>query len=262
MQVVFKSSEKAPLGLAAMGTLIKAAGFPPGVVQILSGPGSTGALLAEHPNIAKISFTGSVATGKKIHAAAARSNLKRVTLELGGKSPAIVFEDADLENAVRHCTAGLLVNSGQACFASSRILVQRSVASRFLAALQTAFSSIAAAMRDPALLRSPLEELGPLADREQFDRVMSFIENAERAHEATLLVGGRRVGEKGYYVEPTLFVDPKPDADIYRREIFGPVGVVRTFETEQEAICEANDSFYGLSSKSLQLVVLPRSGNG
>lgn len=101
MQVVFKSSEKAPLGLAAMGTLIKAAGFPPGVVQILSGPGSTGALLAEHPNIAKISFTGSVATGKKIHAAAARSNLKRVTLELGGKSPAIVFDDADLENAVR-----------------------------------------------------------------------------------------------------------------------------------------------------------------
>lgn len=132
--------------------------------------------------------------------------------------------------------------------------MQRSVAPRFLAALQTAFSSIAAAMRDPALLRSPLEELGPLADREQFDRVMSFIENAERAHEATLLVGGRRVGEKGYYVEPTLFVDPRPDADIYRREIFGPVGVVRTFETEQEAICEANDSFYGLSSNSYCLL--------
>lgn len=145
---------------------------------------------------------------------------------------------------------GLLINSGQACFASSRILVHRPIAPRFLTAMQTAFSAITAGMRNRELLASESEELGPLVDREQFERVLSFIENTKQANEATLLVGGGRVGQKGFYVEPTLFTDPKPDASIYRHEIFGPVGVVRIFETEEEAVCEANNTSFGLSGNS------------
>ncbi|KAH7088693.1 aldehyde dehydrogenase [Paraphoma chrysanthemicola] len=230
--VVFKSSEKAPLGLAAMGDLIKRAGFPPGVVQILSGPGSTGALLAQHMNVSKISFTGSVATGKKVQEMALKSNMKRVTLELGGKSPAIVFNDADIENAVKYCASGLLVNTGQACIASSRTLVQKDIAPKFIEALTTAFSQT--------------QGLGPLADRSQFERVMSFIETGKK--EASLATGGARVGDKGYYVAPTLFVDPGLDAKIYKEEIFGPVGTVRTFSTEEEVVELANDTLYGLSA--------------
>ncbi|KAJ8118933.1 hypothetical protein OPT61_g179 [Boeremia exigua] len=202
--VVFKSSEKAPLGLAAMGELIKQAGFPPGVIQILSGPGSTGALLAQHMKVAKISFTGSVTTGKKLQELALKSNMKCVTLELGGKSPAIVFQDADIENAVKFCTSGLLINTGQVCIASSRTLVHEDVAPKFIEALKTAFSET--------------KGLGPLADRSQFERVMSFIETG------------------------------KKEAKLVTEEIFGPVGTVRTFSTEDEVVELANDTMFGLSA--------------
>ncbi|KAL1631477.1 hypothetical protein SLS54_000238 [Diplodia seriata] len=255
--VVYKPSEKAPLGVLALGALIKEAGFPPGVVQLVSGPGSTGALLASHPRVAKISFTGSAATGRKIQDAATRSNMKRVTLELGGKSPALVFADADLDNAVRQCSLGFLLNSGQVCAAASRTLVQDEVAGVFVERLKAAFEHTARAMRDPSLEGvHPLQLLGPMADRAQFDRVMGFIERAKKtggsggedAAAGTLLTGGGRVGDKGLFVEPTIFVDPKPASEIYTDEIFGPVSTVRTFKTEEEAVALANDTSYGLSA--------------
>ncbi|KAF4311521.1 aldehyde dehydrogenase [Botryosphaeria dothidea] len=213
--VVFKSSEKSPLGLAAMGELIKKAGFPPGVIQLVSGGGATGALLAQHMKVAKVSFTGSVATGKKIQEMALKSNMKRCTLELGGKSPAIVFNDADIENAV------------------NLIFVQKEIAPKFIEALTASFHKASGT-------------IGPLADRSQYDRVMSFIEAGKK--EAELAAGGSRVGGKGYFVEPTLFVNPGLDASIYKQEIFGPVGTVCTFETEEEVIEEANNTLFGLSA--------------
>ncbi|KAL1637160.1 hypothetical protein SLS56_000818 [Neofusicoccum ribis] len=244
--VIYKGSEKSPLGVLALGELVKEAGFPPGVIQLLSGPGSTGALLAAHAGVAKISFTGSAATGRKIQEAATRSNMKRVTLELGGKSPAIVFDDADLDNAVAHCSLGFLLNSGQVCIAASRTFVHEPVAAAFTAALKAAFEATADAMRDPAKATDPMQALGPLADRAQFDRVMGFIERGRA--EAELLTGGGRVGEKGLFVEPTIFVNPKEGAEVYREEVFGPVSTVRTFKTEEEAVALANDTTYGLSA--------------
>ncbi|KAL1651262.1 hypothetical protein SLS58_000601 [Diplodia intermedia] len=254
--VVYKPSEKAPLGVLALGALIREAGFPPGVVQLVSGPGSTGALLASHPRVAKISFTGSAATGRAIQDAATRSNMKRVTLELGGKSPALVFADADLDNAVRQCSLGFLLNSGQVCAAASRTLVQEDVAPVFVGRLKAAFEHTARAMRDPGLEGvHPLQLLGPMADRAQFDRVMGFIERAKKEKKtegggegATLLTGGGRVGDTGLFVEPTIFVDPEPASEIYTDEIFGPVSTVRTFKTEEEAVALANDTSYGLSA--------------
>ncbi|OJD32846.1 aldehyde dehydrogenase protein [Diplodia corticola] len=256
--IIYKPSEKAPLGILALGTLIKAAGFPPGVVQLLSGPGSTGALLASHPHVAKISFTGSAATGRRIQDAATRSNMKRVTLELGGKSPALVFADADVANAVRHCSLGFLLNSGQVCAAAGRVLVHEDVAAAFVDGLRAAFEHTARAMRgepglDDAATVHPLQLLGPLADRAQFERVTGFIERARAEAETAegrggLLTGGGRVGDKGLFVEPTIFVDPKPGSEIYTDEIFGPVSTVTTFKTEEEAVALANDTPYGLSA--------------
>ncbi|KAK0660966.1 Retinal dehydrogenase 2 [Lasiodiplodia hormozganensis] len=251
--VIYKPSEKAPLGVLALGALIKEAGFPPGVVQLVSGGGSTGALLASHPAIAKISFTGSVATGRKIQEAAIRSNMKRVTLELGGKSPALVFADADLDNAVQQCSINFLLNSGQVCVAASRTLVQEEIADAFVERLKAVFEHTAKAMRDPTLEGAhPLQFLGPMADRAQFDRVMGFIERAKAAaadaDNGKLLTGGGRVGDKGLFVEPTIFVNPKPDSEIYKQEVFGPVSTVRTFKTEEEAVALANDTSYGLSA--------------
>ncbi|KAF5845820.1 hypothetical protein GGP41_009665 [Bipolaris sorokiniana] len=198
-----------------MGDLIKRVGFPAGVIQLLSGPGSTGALLAQHMNVAKISFTRSVATGKKVQEMALESNMKCVILELGGKSPAIVFNDADIDSSVKF----VFENVG---LEGHRPEVHQSS--------ETAFSET--------------KGLGPLADRSQFERVMSFIEIGK---EAKLVTGGARVGDKGYYVAPTLFVDPGLDTKIYKEEIFGPVGTVRTFSTEEEVVELANDTSFGLS---------------
>ncbi|KAF2146818.1 uncharacterized protein K452DRAFT_283020 [Aplosporella prunicola CBS 121167] len=242
--VVYKGSEKSPLGVLAYGAVFKAAGFPAGVVQLLSGPGSTGALLASHMDIAKISFTGSAPVGRKIQDMANNSNMKRVTLELGGKSPALVFDDADIDNAVAYCSNGFLLNSGQVCAAASRTYVQESIAPKFLAALKARFEAAQQAMLNGS--DNPMEQLGPMADRLQYERVMAFIEAGKS--EAELVTGGARCGSKGLFVQPTLFLNPKPDATIYKQEIFGPVNTVRTFKTEDEAIALANDTTYGLSA--------------
>ncbi|KAF2457312.1 aldehyde dehydrogenase [Lineolata rhizophorae] len=239
--IIFKTSERAPLAVLQLGHLIKEAGFPPGLIQLVSGAGPTGGLLASHMRIRKISFTGSVATGKKVKEMATKSNLKRVTLELGGKSPALVFDDANFETAVAQCAQGVLINSGEACVATSRTFVQESVAQKFIAALKTAFESTGSGMgSDPAL---PSTTFGPLVDQKHSDIVMSFIESGKK--DAEILTGGSR---KSNYVEPTIFLNPKEDSRIYRDEIFGPVMSIKTFKTEEEAIKLANDTSYGLFS--------------
>lgn len=241
--LIIKPSEKTPLGTLAVAPLFEKAGFPPGVIQVLPGDGSTGALLAEHMRIRKISFTGSVATGKKVQEAAARSNLKRVTLELGGKSPAVIFEDANLDNALTWTVNAILARSGQVCVAATRVYVQKSIADEFI---QRYTAQIKAAVNDLGDPQDASVKLGPLVDATQLERVEGFI--ARGKQEATLVAGGVRYGETGCYLEPTVFLDPKVDAEIYKTEIFGPVSVIRTFETEEEVLRLANDTEYGLMS--------------
>ncbi|OQV09037.1 hypothetical protein CLAIMM_13219 [Cladophialophora immunda] len=241
--MIVKPSEKTPLGSLAVASLFEKAGFPPGVIQVVTGPGSTGALLAEHMKIRKVSFTGSIATGKKIQEAAARSNLKRVTLELGGKSPALIFEDANLENALTWTVNAILTRSGQLCVAASRVYVQKTIADKFIEEYKKKMKEAANDLGDP---QDPGVKLGPMVDQSQLARVKTMVERGKG--EAELVVGGRQYGETGCYMEPTVFLNPKDDAEIYRKEIFGPVSVVKTFETEEEVVKLANDTEFGLMS--------------
>lgn len=242
---MFKSSEKSPLGTLYLGKLFKEAGFPPGVVNLISGGAETGALLAENMHVAKISFTGSLAAGRQVQIAAAKSNLKRVTLELGGKSAAVVFPDAQLENAVLHNSQGFLANSGRVCSAASRILVHKDVVERFVAALREAFVQLGVAMGDPS---KETTFLGPLAGLEQDGRVRGYIRDAEE--EGTkILVGSAEKHATGCFVQPTILLDPDTSSKAYREEVFGPVVCINTFESEEEAIAMANDTDFGLSGK-------------
>ncbi|KAF0643993.1 hypothetical protein FPSE5266_02447 [Fusarium pseudograminearum] len=242
--IVYKMSEKSPLGMLQLGHLVKEAGFPPGVINILNGAGETGSLLASHMKIRMISFTGSGFTGKKISEAAAKSNLKKVALELGGKSPVLVFNDANTEKAIDFCTNMFLFNSGQVCAAPSRVYVQRDIATSFIETLKARYTQAVTGLGgDP---KDPSTFMGPLADGAQYERVMSFIDSGNK--EAELAVGGYRVGDQGYFVAPTIFVNPKSDAKILKEEIFGPVLTVVTFDTEEEALELANDTEYGLAA--------------
>ncbi|KAK3654450.1 hypothetical protein LTR56_004080 [Elasticomyces elasticus] len=241
---VFKTSEKSPLGALALAPLFAEAGFPPGVVNILSGAAETGSLLASHMKIAKISFTGSAFVGRLVQVAATKSNLKRVTLELGGKSPAIVFPDAPMDIALQSVGSGFLVNSGQICIAGSRVFVHADIADKFIAGLKDIFEKAS-----QALGANPMEmttSLGPVVDKKQFDRIMGMIEDGKKT--AKVVTGGSRKGDKGCWIEPTIFSDPANDSAILREEIFGPVLVVKTFKTEEEVVDLANDTTYGLSA--------------
>lgn len=228
-----------------LGQLFKEAGFPPGVVNLVSGGGKTGSLLAAHMDIDKISFTGSANSGRLVQVAAAKSNLKHVSLELGGKSPAIIFNDADIDNAVIHNSHGFLINSGQVCFAGSRILVQHDVAPKFIEALRVAYLQMSDKMDDPALDGTVF---GPLADRAQFERVMGYLEGAKQDG-IEVLTGGTRKGDHGQFVEPTILMNPDVNNRVYTEEIFGPVVTVKTFQTEEEAIKLANNTTYGLGGE-------------
>jgi aldehyde dehydrogenase (NAD+)/retinal dehydrogenase len=241
--MIVKPSEKTPLGSLAAASLFERAGFPPGVIQVVTGPGSTGALLAEHMRIRKVSFTGSIATGKKIQEAAARSNLKRVTLELGGKSPAVIFEDANIENALTWTINAILTRSGQLCVAASRVYVQKGIADKFIQEYKKRMKEAASDLGDP---QDPAVRLGPMVDQSQLARVKSMVERGKT--EADLVVGGGQYGETGCYMEPTVFLNPRDDAEIYRQEVFGPVSVIKTFETEEEVLRLANDTEFGLMS--------------
>ncbi|PSN69943.1 aldehyde dehydrogenase [Corynespora cassiicola Philippines] len=240
--IVLKPSEKTPLGTLILARLTAEAGLPPGVFNVVLGAGATGALLASHMDVNKISFTGSSPVGKKIAAAAANSNLKRVSLELGGKSAAIVFPDANLDVAVQWCTAGITTATGQGCICTSRVYVHKSIKDEFLLRYKEAMKGVEALAGDPALATTGF---GPLVDKKQFDRVMGYIDIGKK--EASLLQGGEQIGPEGCFVQPTIFVDPQPDARILTEEIFGPVVVVSEFEDEADVIARANDSKFGLS---------------
>ncbi|KAL4919153.1 aldehyde dehydrogenase domain-containing protein [Aspergillus aurantiobrunneus] len=238
---ILKPSEKTPFAALALGPLIREAGFPPGVFQILSGDGQTGALLASHMRVRKVSFTGSIATGKRIQRMAAESNLKRVTLELGGKSPAVVFDDCNLDNAVNWCVNAITVNTGQVCFAASRVYVQEGILDEFTTRYKAALEERAKRISDP---EDDTTLMGPLVDQAQFQRVTGFIERGVQSH--ALLTGGQRVGEKGFFLQPTVFTNVEPTAELYQQEIFGPVSILNSFKTEEEVLQKANATEYGL----------------
>lgn len=238
---IFKSSEKSPLGSLAFGELVKKAGFPPGVINIISGPGSTGELLASHMGIKKISYTGSVNAGRKVQVAATNSNLKRVTLELGGKSPSIIFPDADIENALVNSSQNFLLNSGQICVAATRIFIHEDIAEEFATALKARFEMFKNTMGDPLAKET---FLGPLADKVQTERVRAFFEQGKKDG-VEFLTGG---GINGNFVEPTIMKSPPLGSSVWKEEIFGPALGITTFRSEDEAVRLANDTNYGLSA--------------
>ncbi|KAF9461883.1 aldehyde dehydrogenase [Collybia nuda] len=243
--VVLKPSELTPLTALRLADLINEAGFPPGVVNMVNGYGDpVGEALTLHPGITKVSFTGSVGVGRKVMRAAAESNLKDVTLELGGKCPTIIFEDADLEQAVKWAVHGVYFNNGQSCINGSRIYVQDAIYDDFLARFTQASKEMAAATGDPFTQGM---QLGPLISQTQFNRVLKYIEEGKKDG-ATVHLGGGRHGKEGYFIEPTIFTNTKPNMSIVRDEIFGPVSVIVKFTTEQEVIEAANDTSYGLAT--------------
>lgn len=239
--VVLKPSDKTPLSALLVGQLIIEAGFPPGVVNILPGHGrEIGQALACHMDVAKVAFTGSTAVGRKILQYAAESNLKRTTLELGGKSPNIVFDDCDFEKAVAVSLEGVYMNSGQTCCAGTRLLVQDTIYDKFVNRLQE--------LATKRKIGNPFNdetEQGPVIDEEQFNRVMDYIKVGKQEG-ARLVAGGYQVGDKGYFIAPTIFADVDDNMRICKEEIFGPVLVVEKFSSIDEAIEKANNTTYGL----------------
>ena len=241
--VVLKPAEQTPLTALRLGELIIEAGFPPGVVNILPGYGPTaGAAIANHMDIDKVAFTGSTEVGHSILETAGRTNLKRVSLELGGKSPNIVFADADMDQTIEGCHFALFFNQGQVCCAGSRLFVEDKVYDEFVE------KSVTRAKRrivgDPF---DPVTEQGPQIDNVQFEKVMSYIDSGK--HEgAELLTGGNRIGDKGHFIEPTVFAEVKDDMKIAREEIFGPVMSIMKFHDLDEVIARANNTTYGLAA--------------
>jgi aldehyde dehydrogenase (NAD+) len=241
--VVMKPAEQTPLSALRIGELIVEAGYPEGVVNLLPGFGPTaGAAIARHMDVDKVAFTGSTEVGRLIMEAAAKSNLKRISLELGGKSPNIIFEDTDLDEAVEGAHFGLFVNQGQSCCAGSRVFVEEKIYDQFVE------KSVARARRrrvgDPL---DPTTDQGPQVDATQFDRVMGYIESG-RSEGATLACGGERVGDRGYFIQPTVFADVQDHMKIAREEIFGPVMSVIPFKDVEEVITRANRTHYGLAA--------------
>jgi aldehyde dehydrogenase (NAD+) len=241
--VVLKPAEQTPLTALRVGELIIEAGFPAGVVNILPGYGPTaGAAIAWHNGVDKVAFTGSTEVGHLIMEAAARSNLKRVTLELGGKSPNIVFADADMDQAIEGAHFALFFNQGQCCCAGSRLFVEAKAYDEFVE------KSVARAKKrkvgDPF---DPTSEQGPQVDDVQFEKVMSYI-LAGKTEGASLVAGGNRVGNRGFFIEPTVFADVKDDMKIAKEEIFGPVMSIMKFKDVEEVVERSNRTEYGLAA--------------
>ncbi|KZZ91502.1 aldehyde dehydrogenase [Moelleriella libera RCEF 2490] len=241
--IVMKSAEQTPLTALIFADLVKEAGFPPGVFNLLSGFGKTaGAAIASHMDVDKVAFTGSTVVGRSIMKAAASSNLKKVTLELGGKSPNIVFNDADIEQAISWVNFGIYYNHGQCCCAGTRIYVQDGIYDKFL----EAFKKRTLANK----VGNPFEQdtfQGPQISQLQYDRIMSYIKSGKEEG-ATVEVGGERHGDKGYFIQPTIFSNVRPDMKISQEEIFGPVCTISKFKDEEEVIKLGNDSTYGLAA--------------
>lgn len=242
--MVFKPSENTPLGALKIAEILVEAGLPKGLFNVIQGDRSTGPLLVNHPDVAKVSLTGSVPTGKKV-AGAAASELKHVTMELGGKSPLIVFDDADLESAVGGAMLGNFYSTGQVCSNGTRVFVHKGIKEKFLSRLKERTEKI--------VIGEPMDEatqLGPMVSKAQRDKVLDYIGKG-KAEGAVLLTGGgipNHVPGEGYYIQPTVFSDVTDGMTIAREEIFGPVMCVLDFEHEDEVIARGNATEFGLSA--------------
>ncbi|XP_010926057.1 aldehyde dehydrogenase family 2 member C4 [Elaeis guineensis] len=241
--MVVKPAEQSPLSALYYAHLAKEAGIPDGVLNVVTGFGPTaGGAISSHMDVDKVSFTGSPEVGRLVMEAAAKSNLKSVSLELGGKSPLIIFNDADVDMAVDLANTAIFFNKGEVCVAGSRIHVQEGIYDEFVK--KAAESAKKLVVGDPF---DPRVNQGPQVDEGQFERVLKYIEHGKREG-ATLLTGGRPCGDKGYYIEPTIFTDVKEDMLIAQDEIFGPVMSLMKFKTIEEAIERANNTRYGLAA--------------
>src|ERR1017187_6428001 len=260
--VVLKPAEQTPLSALRLGELIAEAGFPEGVVNIVPGYGETaGAALAAHPDVDKIAFTGSTEVGKLI-VHAATGNLKKVSLELGGKSPNVVFQDSDLDAAIAGSASAIFFNQGQCCCAGSRLYVERSVFDRVVDGVSANARKIKVGSG-----MEPSTSMGPLVSEEQLQRVCNYMEIGMKEG-ATAAVGGKKLGDKGYFVEPTVLVNTKENMRVVQEEIFGPVVTAIPFDDPEELLRGANNSMYGLAagiwtkdiSKAHRLASLLRAG--
>lgn len=241
--IVLKSAESTPLSALYVSQYIKEAGIPAGVVNVVSGFGKiVGEAIASHKKIKKVAFTGSTATGRHIMKAAADSNLKKVTLELGGKSPNIIFDDADLEKTVPNLLVGIFYNSGEVCCAGSRVYVQEGIYERVLEAFKAAAEGLK--------VGDPFDEetfQGAQTSQMQIDKILDYVKIG-KDEGARVVTGGERLGDKGYFVKPTIFADVEEHFQIVKEEIFGPVLTISKFKTFDEIIEKANNSDYGLAA--------------
>ncbi|EDV99088.1 aldehyde dehydrogenase, mitochondrial [Drosophila grimshawi] len=240
--IVLKPAEQTPLTALFVGQLVKEAGFPPGVVNIVPGYGDIGAYLAKHCEVDKVAFTGSTEVGRQIKSAAGDTNLKRVTLELGGKSPNIVLADADMDYAVEMSHFALFFNMGQCCCAASRTFVEDKIYDKFVE--QSCQRAKKRSVGDPF---DENTEQGPQISKEHMEKILGMIQTGVKEG-AKLVTGGKRADGPGYFVEPTVFADVKDDMAIAREEIFGPVQQIIRFKNIDEVIERANDSQYGLAA--------------
>ncbi|WP_312645331.1 aldehyde dehydrogenase family protein [Candidatus Nitrospira allomarina] len=240
--IVMKPAEQTPLSALRLGELFIEAGFPEGVVNIVPGYGETaGAALAAHPDVDKIAFTGSTEVGKLI-VNAATGNLKKVTLELGGKSPSVVLPDADLETGIPGVASAIFFNHGQCCAAGSRLYVEKSIFDKVVAGVADQAKQIKIG---PGL--DPTTQMGPLVSDEQQHRVLGYLESGF-AEGAQAAAGGKRSGDKGYFVEPTVLVNTNSNMKVIQEEIFGPVVCAEPFTEVEEVVAKANDNIYGLAA--------------
>jgi phenylacetaldehyde dehydrogenase len=239
--VVLKPAEQTPLSALRLGELLQEAGLPDGVVNIVTGYGDAGAALAAHDDVDKVAFTGSTEVGKLIVKAAA-GNLKKVTLELGGKSPNVVYADADLESAIVGAANGIFFNHGQCCNAGSRLYVEKPVFDEIVSGVADAARSIKVA---PGT--DPESQMGPLISDEQFEKVLGYLDSGQSAG-AEAVVGGGRAADRGYFVQPTVLTNTNADMKVVREEIFGPVVCAIPFDSPEEIVPVANDTNYGLAA--------------